>query len=124
MSKPDFGNSKVQMAFVELAWPNVAPFAYGRYLKKGRGCVCFDVSGITTEQLDEGMKIDADCRFLTIDDETIPKEIRERIAKYDPEKEVFVVFNDGTGLSTFYGRVFDKPSPRELYETKQKTIIH
>lgn len=106
------------MAFVQLSWAKVAPFAYARYLAKGKGCLYFNVSNITSDQLDEGMQIDADAAYLTIDDDRMPKEIRERIAKYDPQIEIFCVFNDGVGLSTFYGRVLNEPSPKELHERK------
>jgi hypothetical protein len=38
------------------------------------------------------------------------------MTEYDPESEVFFVFDTGEGLSTFYGRNGDAPSPQELYE--------
>lgn len=117
-TKADFTNPKVQMKFAELAWIEVAPFAYRKYLEKGRGGLLIDAAGITMEELDRGAKIDSDAKYVTIEDDQVPDEIKDRMKRYDPETEIFFLFNVGTGLSTFYGKVFKEQSPKELFEAK------
>jgi hypothetical protein len=111
--KLNFHDPKTQMAFVQLVWSQVAPFAYSRFLIAGRGCLYFDVADI--KELTSSSEV-PDARYVTIDDLMIPIDITERMKRYDPEKEVFFIFDAGTGMFTFYGKCFDEPSPQELYE--------
>lgn len=105
---------------IKVAWRAWAPFAYGRYIARGRGGVLIAVDAVKLRAGGEGI-VDTPARYVTNDDISsgsvnIPPDTSREFEIYDPEKEVVFLFDDGKGIATYRGAAPDQPSPKELYE--------
>lgn len=105
---------------MKTTWPFIAPFAYGRYLARGRGGVLIPVGGIQLRPRREGI-VDAPARYVTSEDIVsgkvlLPQEAAKEFDEYDPEREVVFLFDQGKGVATYRGAPSGQQSPKELYE--------
>lgn len=108
---------------INVAWPILAPRAYGRFLARGRGGILIPVAAINLRPDGQGI-IDVAGRYVTEQDivsntVNIPADAVTEFEAYDPEREVVFLFDDGTGIATYRGAASGQPSPKELYEQAQ-----
>src|SRR6266404_9282717 len=114
-----FNDPKAQRRLVTDTWHQFAPFAYGRYLQRGRGGLLLLVSGVKVEDIeDDQILVDGDATYVTADDIArgeiiLPAGIEQDFAAYNPESEVVVLFDTGAGIQVFRGAPDDQPSPKE-----------
>jgi hypothetical protein len=113
---------KAQKQLVTDTWSQFAPFAYGRYLQRGRGGLLFKVSDLKAEDIeDDQILIDGDAVYVTADDIArgeviLPAGIEQEFAAYNPDLQVVFLFDSGAGVQMFRGAPDDQPSPKECYE--------
>lgn len=105
---------------MKTVWPTVAPFAYSRYLARGRGAVLVPVGGIKLRADGSGI-VDADARYVTSDDIAsgrviLPPETVKEIEGYDPEGQVVFLFDEAAGVTSYCGAPSNQQSPKALYE--------
>ncbi len=118
-------NPRLQEEVIRKGWATFAPFAYGRYLNRGRGGVLVKVSQMKVADTENNqLQIDGPVVYVTAGDVlrgdiVLPDGINEEFETYDPEREVVFLFDEGMRVHTFKGKPGDQLSPKELHEAKQ-----
>lgn len=105
---------------IKVVWRAWAPFAYARYVARGRGGVLVAVDAVKLRAGGEGI-VDTPARYVTVDDVltgkvNIPSDVTREFEAYDPETEVVFLFDDGNGIATYRGAAPGQPTPKELHE--------
>lgn len=123
MSK--LNDERIQEEVIRKGWSTFAPFAYGRYLERGRGGVLVRVSEIKIANAENNqLQIDGPAVYVTSGDGirgdvVLPDGIEKEFEAYDPEREVLFMFDEGMKVHTFRGKPGDQASPKELHEAKK-----
>jgi hypothetical protein len=111
--------------FVDETWLHFAPYAYEKFLAKGRGVIRIDVSTIKFTKKGEGFDIDVKSRYLEIDNDEVldiaSDDLDNKLKNYNPEREVCFIFVAGEKATLLVGAPSGQPSPKELYETRRSS---
>ena len=133
---PDVNSNEFQEALIVQEWGDLAQFAYQEFLRIGRGAILFDLNAIRISTGPGGeTNLDFDeYRYSSINNpDFIGQEIHDKILAYDPAKEIVLVFKlraprvakqgdfDMAWTAIYVGSVFDKPTPKEIYESREAT---
>ena len=111
---------------VRKGWPNLARFAYERFLYHGRGAVVIDLSELVEAPVEnDEAQVDFDARYLPLNHNIlkVPGMIKS-MQEYDPEHQVVVIIalrqdTEFRNARSFVGGPSDRLSPKELYEAKK-----
>lgn len=111
---------------IRRGWPDLARFAYERFLHHGRGAVVIDLSELVEVPLeDDEAHVDFDARYIPLKHEilNVPGMIKS-MQEYDPERQVVFIFalrqdEEFRGARSFVEGPSDRLSPKELYEAKK-----
>lgn len=101
------------------SWMKLAPFAYERFLKRGRGGILVQAANLKGKPEGEGSRIDGDVKYVTAENMKFPDGIVREIEAYNPELEVIFIFDNGNELAEYRAHPADQPSPKALYEAIQ-----
>ena len=111
---------------IRKGWPDLARFAYERFLYHGRGAVVIDLSEVVDTQVENNeAQIDFDARYIPLNRNIlkVPGMIKS-MQEYDPENQVVFIFalrqdTEFRDARSFIGGSSDRLSPRESYEAKK-----
>ena len=112
VADPDF-----QTQLIINSWSAFAPFAYSRYLQRGRGGILLKLSTLELYELEgDQLEVEGDGLYVTVHDMPLPKKVADAVAAYDPQLQIVVVIDNGKDFYTYRGAPKNLPSPKELYE--------
>jgi len=128
MASPEKGiNNPVWIEdLLRKGWPDLARFAYERFLHHGRGAVVIDLSELVEVPVeDDEAQVDFDARYLPLKHNIlkVPGMIKS-MQEYDPERQVVFIFAVREDTEFKDARSFvegppDRLSPKESYEAKK-----
>lgn len=115
---------------IRKGWPDLARFAYERFLYHGRGAVVIDLSELVDVPVEDNeAQVDFDARYIPLGRNIlkVPGMIKS-IQEYDPERQVVFIFALGQDTEFSDARSFvegpsDRLSPRESYEAKKSVSL-
>jgi hypothetical protein len=111
---------------IRKGWPDLARFAYERFLHHGRGAVVIDLSELVEVPFEnDDPQVDFDARYLPLNHNIlkVPGMIKS-LQEYDPERQVVFIFARSQDTEFKDARSFvegpaDRLSPKESYEAKK-----
>ena len=111
---------------IRKGWPDLARFAYERFLYHGRGAVVIDLSKLVEVSVDDDeTQVDFGARYVPLNRNIlkVPGMIKS-MQEYDPERQVVFIFalRQDTEFSDARSLVegpADRLSPKESYEAKK-----
>ena len=107
-------------------WPDLARFAFERFLHHGRGAVVIDLSELVDVPVEDNeAQIDFDARYIPLSRNIlkVPGMIKS-MQEYDPESQVVFIFalrqdTEFRDARSLVGGPSDRLSPKESYEAKK-----
>jgi hypothetical protein len=111
---------------IRKGWPDLARFAYERFLYHGRGAVVIDLSKLVDVPVENNEpQVDFGARYIPLNHNIlkVPGMIKS-MREYDPEHQVVFIFalrqdTEFRDARSFVGGPSDRLSPKELYEAKK-----
>ena len=111
---------------IRKGWPDLARFAYERFLYHGRGAVVVDLSELVDVPVEDSeAQVHFDARYIPLSRNIlkVPGMIKS-IQEYDPERQVVIIFAPRQDTEFRDARSFvegpsDRLSPKESYEAKK-----
>jgi len=122
----NLNDERLQEEVIRKGWPTIAPFAFRRYLERGRGGILIKVSLMKLADANNNqLQIDGPVVYVTSGDVmrgdvVLPEGIDKEFQAYNPEHEVLFLFDDGVGIRTYRGKPGDQPTPKEMHAQKTK----
>src|SRR5438067_13856890 len=111
---PNIADPDFQTQLIINSWSAFAPFAYGRYLQRGRGGILLKLSMLKLYELEgDQLEVEGDGSYVTVHDLFLPKDVADEVAVYDPQLQIVVVIDDGRKFCTYRGAPQNLPSPKE-----------
>jgi hypothetical protein len=111
---------------IQKGWPDLARFAYERFLYHGRGAVVIDLSDLVDVPVENNeAQVDFDARYIPLSRNIlkVPAMIKS-IQEYDPEHQVVFIFalrqdTEFKDARSLVEGPSDRLSPKESYEAKK-----
>ena len=116
----DLDTPDAHVTFIRSQWRDFAAFAWGKYLKKGRGAVVVDLMKASKS----GEKFQVPSYYVAEGSERLSKrggwpnqEIADVVNEYDPEQDVVFIFLRLDG-DVFQYNASDELTPPQAYHEK------
>jgi hypothetical protein len=119
----DLDTAEAHITFIRSQWPDLAAFAWRKYLTEGRGAIVVNLRNASKSagHLHVPTYYVAECsQRLTNLGGWPNEEISDVIREYDPEQDVVLIFLRLDG-DVFHYNVSDELTPPRAYKTKSGT---